>query len=100
MCASSLTQAFNGAKAHRLERGDDQDISDELADVAMDSDEDSVMFPPPTRGRGRGGRGRGGRGRGRGGLSFNISQKWSEDRSTEVHSSEYMFQWFIQVCKL
>uniref|UniRef100_A0A8P4G1R5 Double-strand break repair protein MRE11 n=1 Tax=Dicentrarchus labrax TaxID=13489 RepID=A0A8P4G1R5_DICLA len=61
--------AINRAKAHRLERGDnpgDKDISDDFADVTMDSDEGSVPFPPPTRGRGRGGRGRGGRGRGRG----------------------------------
>lgn len=63
---NEIKEAINRAKAHRLERGDDRDISDEFADVAMDSDEGSVLFPPPTRGRGRGGRGRGGRGRGRG----------------------------------
>lgn len=60
------------AKAHRLERGDqpsDLDMLDDLADVAMDSDEDSMALPPPTRGRGRGGRGRGARGRGRGEIS-------------------------------
>ncbi|KAM7399279.1 hypothetical protein PAMP_018560 [Pampus punctatissimus] len=54
---NEIREAINRAKAHRLERGDDRDISDEFADVAMDSDEGSV--PPPTRGRGRGGRGRG-----------------------------------------
>ncbi|XP_053176683.1 double-strand break repair protein MRE11 [Scomber japonicus] len=62
---NEIKEAINRAKAHRLERGDDQGISDELADVAMDSD-DGLDFPPATRGRGRGGRGRGGRGRGRG----------------------------------
>nr|XP_046245088.1 double-strand break repair protein MRE11 [Scatophagus argus] len=64
---NEIREAINRAKAHRLERGDDpgyMNVSDELADVAMDSDEDSVA--PPARGRGRGGRGRGGRGRGRG----------------------------------
>ncbi|KAM4627359.1 double-strand break repair protein MRE11 isoform 2-T3 [Polymixia lowei] len=62
-----IKEAFDRAKALRLERGEapqDLDISDELADVAMDSDEGPA--PPPTRGRGRGSRGRGGRGRGRG----------------------------------
>ncbi|KAM9318996.1 double-strand break repair protein MRE11 [Pholidichthys leucotaenia] len=66
---NEIKEAINRAKAHRLERGDDgpvdQDISEDLADVAMDSDDDSA-FPAPTRGRGRGGRGRGSRGRGRG----------------------------------
>uniref|UniRef100_A0A8C4FCB4 Double-strand break repair protein n=1 Tax=Dicentrarchus labrax TaxID=13489 RepID=A0A8C4FCB4_DICLA len=69
---NEIREAINRAKAHRLERGDnpgDKDISDDFADVTMDSDEGSVPFPPPTRGRGRGGRGRGGRGRGRGELS-------------------------------
>lgn len=61
------------AKAHRLERGE---VPDELADITMDSDEESTSFPPPTRGRGRGGRGRGGRGgRGRGELSFLLVTK-------------------------
>ncbi|XP_070761935.1 double-strand break repair protein MRE11 isoform X2 [Enoplosus armatus] len=63
---NEIREAINRAKAHRLERGNDQDVSDELADVDMDSDEGSAPFSPPTRGRGRGGRGRGGRGRGRG----------------------------------
>ncbi|XP_044060086.1 double-strand break repair protein MRE11 [Siniperca chuatsi] len=66
---NEIREAINRAKAHRLERGNeplDLDISDELADVAMDSDEGSAPFPPPTRGRGRGARGRGGRGRGKG----------------------------------
>ncbi|KAM6933265.1 double-strand break repair protein MRE11 [Xenentodon cancila] len=67
---NDIREAINRAKAHRLERGDvdplDLHISDELGDVAMDSDEGSVPFPASTRGRGRGGRGRGGRGRGRG----------------------------------
>ncbi|XP_035536564.1 double-strand break repair protein MRE11 [Morone saxatilis] len=66
---NEIREAINRAKAHRLERGEnpgDKDISDDFADVAMDSDEGSVAFPPPTRGRGRGGRARGGRGRGRG----------------------------------
>ncbi|CAK6968152.1 double-strand break repair protein MRE11 [Scomber scombrus] len=62
---NEIKEAINRAKAHRLERGDDHGISDELADVAMDSD-DGLELPPATRGRGRGGRGRGGRGRGRG----------------------------------
>lgn len=60
---------MNRAKAHRIERGEnpeDRNISDELGDVALDSDEGSDPFPPPSRGRGRGGRARGGRGRGRG----------------------------------
>ncbi|KAM7413076.1 hypothetical protein PAMA_020452 [Pampus argenteus] len=56
---NEIREAINRAKAHRLERGDDRDISDEFADVAMDSDEGSVPLPAPTRGRGRGGRGRG-----------------------------------------
>uniref|UniRef100_A0A667Y5L5 Double-strand break repair protein n=1 Tax=Myripristis murdjan TaxID=586833 RepID=A0A667Y5L5_9TELE len=63
-----IREAINRAKAHRLERGDNLqglDMSDELADVAMDSDEDPAPVAPPTRGRGRG-RGRGSRGRGRG----------------------------------
>ncbi|XP_030600519.1 double-strand break repair protein MRE11 [Archocentrus centrarchus] len=67
---NDIQEAMNRAKAHRLEHGDgglvDQDISVELGDVTMDSDEGSVPFVAPTRGRGRGGRGRGGRGRGRG----------------------------------
>ncbi|XP_071351849.1 double-strand break repair protein MRE11 [Trachinotus anak] len=63
---NEIREAINRAKAHRLERGDDANISNEFADVTMDSDEESAPFPPPTRGRGRGGRGRGGRGRGRG----------------------------------
>uniref|UniRef100_A0A8C2Z7Z2 Double-strand break repair protein n=1 Tax=Cyclopterus lumpus TaxID=8103 RepID=A0A8C2Z7Z2_CYCLU len=65
--------AINRAKAHRLEHGNvpvDSDISNELA---LDSDEGSAPFAPPTRGRGRGGRGRGGRGRGRGELSYYLS---------------------------
>uniref|UniRef100_A0A4W6EBD0 Double-strand break repair protein n=1 Tax=Lates calcarifer TaxID=8187 RepID=A0A4W6EBD0_LATCA len=68
---NEIKEAINRAKAHRLERGDeplDPDIASEFADVSMNSDEDSVLFPPPTRGRGRGrgSRGGGGRGRGRG----------------------------------
>lgn len=77
----SPSQAISRAKAHRQERGNDPghlDMSDEVADVAMDSDEGSVPFPPPTRGRGRGGRGRGGRGRGRGELLYYLSQLRSE----------------------
>lgn len=73
----SHSQAINRAKAHRLERGDvpgDRDVTDEPADVAMDSDEGSVPLPPPARGRGRGGRARGGRGRGRGELLYYLSQ--------------------------
>ncbi|KAM6931826.1 double-strand break repair protein MRE11 [Lycodopsis pacificus] len=61
---NEIKEAINRAKAHRLERGNepaDSDISNELA---LDSDEGSAPFAPPT--RGRGGRGRGGRGRGRG----------------------------------
>lgn len=67
----SHSQAFDRAKAHRLDRGNapgDLAVFDEPADVAMDSDEGLAPLPPPTRGRGRGGRGRGGRGRGRGEL--------------------------------
>ncbi|XP_066508525.1 double-strand break repair protein MRE11-like [Hoplias malabaricus] len=57
-----VKEAINRAKAHR-DRGDsfrDQDVvlSDEPADVNMESDEDSVP-PPSARGRGRGTRGRG-----------------------------------------
>uniref|UniRef100_A0A673B074 Double-strand break repair protein n=1 Tax=Sphaeramia orbicularis TaxID=375764 RepID=A0A673B074_9TELE len=66
---NEIREAMNRAKAQRLERGEpDQDISDELGDVVMDSDEEPNPLPPPTRGRGRGAgsRGRGGRGRGRG----------------------------------
>lgn len=66
---NEIREAMNRAKAQRLERGEpNRDISDELGDVAMDSDEEPNPLPPPTRGRGRGAgsRGRGGRGRGRG----------------------------------
>lgn len=50
-----------------MERGD-LDLSDEPADVTMDSDEESGTLPAPTRGRGRGGgRGRGSRGGAKGG---------------------------------
>uniref|UniRef100_A0A3P9JZI3 Double-strand break repair protein n=1 Tax=Oryzias latipes TaxID=8090 RepID=A0A3P9JZI3_ORYLA len=66
---NEIREAMNRAKAHRMERGEnpeDRNISDELGDVALDSDEGSDPFPPPSRGRGRGGRARGGRGRGRG----------------------------------
>ncbi|MEQ2290304.1 meiotic recombination [Ameca splendens] len=62
---NDIREAINRARAHRLERGD-PDVSDEPADVTMDSDEGSVTLPAATRGRGRGGRARGGRGRGRG----------------------------------
>ncbi|XP_034025164.1 double-strand break repair protein MRE11 [Thalassophryne amazonica] len=64
---NDIREAMNRAKAHRLERGE-QDITDELADVdsMMDSDEGSAPLPPSERGRGGGSRGRGGRGRGRG----------------------------------
>uniref|UniRef100_A0A8C3FY83 Double-strand break repair protein n=1 Tax=Cyclopterus lumpus TaxID=8103 RepID=A0A8C3FY83_CYCLU len=70
---NEIKEAINRAKAHRLEHGNvpvDSDISNELA---LDSDEGSAPFAPPTRGRGRGGRGRGGRGRGRGELSYYLS---------------------------
>ncbi|XP_045929848.1 double-strand break repair protein MRE11 [Micropterus dolomieu] len=66
---NEIREAINRAKAHRVERGSepaDLDIFDELADVAMDSDEGSVPFTPPARGRGRASRARGGRGRGKG----------------------------------
>lgn len=59
---NEIKEAMNRAKAHRLERGEER--SNELADVTMDSDEESTPFPPTTRGRGRGGRRQGGRGRG------------------------------------
>uniref|UniRef100_A0A673B0H2 Double-strand break repair protein MRE11 n=1 Tax=Sphaeramia orbicularis TaxID=375764 RepID=A0A673B0H2_9TELE len=52
---NDFNSAMNRAKAQRLERGEpDQDISDELGDVVMDSDEEPNPLPPPTRGRGRG----------------------------------------------
>lgn len=82
------------AKAHRLERGDDSgdvDISDDLADVAMDSDE--ALLPPPTRGRGRGGRGRGSRGRGRGSAASEskpASRGRSQKTSTATQSRSIM----------
>eukprot|EP00064_Thunnus_orientalis_P004324 superscaffoldBa00000391_g4335 len=93
---NEIKEAFNRAKAHRLERGDDQDISDELADVAMDSDEDSVMFPPPTRGRGRGGRGRGGRGRGRGAAASEPKQsgRGRSQKSSATTQSRSIMQAF------
>ncbi|XP_023207127.1 double-strand break repair protein MRE11 isoform X1 [Xiphophorus maculatus] len=57
-----IKEVINRARAHRMERGD-LDLSDEPADVTMDSDEESGTLPAPTRGRGRGGgRGRGSRG--------------------------------------
>ncbi|CAL1570482.1 unnamed protein product [Knipowitschia caucasica] len=58
---SDIKEALSRAKAHRMERGPEDRMSD--GDVAMDSDDSSSPFPQPTRGRGRG---RGGRGRGRG----------------------------------
>lgn len=63
-----IREAFERAKAHRIERGDDgmdPDMSEDIADFPMDSDDDSFSPPAPTRGRGRGSRGRGSRGRGR-----------------------------------
>ncbi|KAF1394041.1 hypothetical protein PFLUV_G00022390 [Perca fluviatilis] len=63
---NEIKEAINRAKALRLERGDEPVDPDLSRELALDSDEDSVPFPPSTRGRGRGGRGRGGRGRGRG----------------------------------
>ncbi|XP_051963070.1 double-strand break repair protein MRE11 isoform X2 [Xyrauchen texanus] len=69
-----VQEAINRAKAHR-DRGDtvrDKDnLSDDPADVAMESDEESIPLPP-IRGRGRGsrgGRGQSTRGRGRGAAS-------------------------------
>ncbi|XP_056139565.1 double-strand break repair protein MRE11 [Lampris incognitus] len=62
-----IREAINRAKTLRLERGEDLGISDELADVEMNSDEGVAPPPPSTQSRGRGrGRGRGSRGRGRG----------------------------------
>ncbi|XP_068441033.1 double-strand break repair protein MRE11 [Clinocottus analis] len=64
---NEIKEAFNRAKAHRLERGGNEPVDFDMSnDLALDSDEGSAPMPPPTRGRGRGGRGRGGRGRGRG----------------------------------
>ncbi|KAK9520865.1 hypothetical protein VZT92_020724 [Zoarces viviparus] len=63
---NEIKEAINRAKAHRLERGNEPADSDMSNELALDSDEGSAPFSPPTRGRGRGGRGRGGRGRGRG----------------------------------
>ncbi|KAL6467492.1 hypothetical protein MHYP_G00231690 [Metynnis hypsauchen] len=58
-----VQEAISRAKAHR-DRGDsvrdDADLSDELPDITMESDEDSAPAPS-GRGRGRGARGRGGR---------------------------------------
>ncbi|CAL8361853.1 unnamed protein product [Merluccius merluccius] len=61
--AEEIKEAFNRGKALRIERGDvpqDPDMLDELADIAMDSDEG--VAPPPAPARGRGSRARGGRG--------------------------------------
>ncbi|KAG1935275.1 double-strand break repair protein MRE11 [Pimephales promelas] len=72
-----VQEAIIRAKANRDRsetlRGDDLNLSDELADIAMESDEESVSAPP-VRGRGRSSRGRGDpsttkRGRGRGAAS-------------------------------
>ncbi|KAL7851709.1 hypothetical protein AOLI_G00220650 [Acnodon oligacanthus] len=61
---AEVQEAISRAKAHR-DRGDsvidDADLSDELRDITMESDEDSAPAPS-ARGRGRGTRGRGGRG--------------------------------------
>lgn len=55
-----LFQAIIRAKANRdrgeTVRGDDLNLSDEPADIAMESDEESISAPP-IRGRGRGSRG-------------------------------------------
>uniref|UniRef100_A0A671W8A0 Double-strand break repair protein n=1 Tax=Sparus aurata TaxID=8175 RepID=A0A671W8A0_SPAAU len=91
---NEIKEAMSRAKAHRLERGDDSgdvDISDDLADVAMDSDE--ALLPPPTRGRGRGGRGRGSRGRGRGSAASEskpASRGRSQKTSTATQSRSIM----------
>ncbi|KAM8769405.1 double-strand break repair protein MRE11 isoform 1-T3 [Acanthopagrus schlegelii] len=91
---NEIKEAMDRAKAHRLERGDDSgdlDISDDLADIAMDSDE--ALLPPPTRGRGRGGRGRGSRGRGRGAAASEskpASRGRSQKSSTATQSRSIM----------
>ncbi|XP_077063719.1 double-strand break repair protein MRE11 isoform X2 [Siphateles boraxobius] len=55
-----VQEAIIRAKANRdrseTMRGDDLNLSDELADIAMESDEESIPAPP-IRGRGRGSRG-------------------------------------------
>lgn len=89
-----IREAIERAKAHRIERGYDQmdtDVLDDIADVAMDSDEDSFSPPAPARGRGRGGRGRGGRGRGRGAAATEVkpvgrgrAQKSSASQSRSI----------------
>ncbi|XP_056127049.1 double-strand break repair protein MRE11 [Rhinichthys klamathensis goyatoka] len=72
-----VQEAIIRAKANRDRsetlRGDDLNLSDEPADIAMESDEESISAPP-IRGRGRSSRGRGDhstskRGRGRGAAS-------------------------------
>ena len=71
----SALQALSRAKAHRLERGDndrDPDLSDAPDDVTMDSEEDLAPPPPAAaRGRGRATKGKAvGRGRGKGELPW------------------------------
>lgn len=63
---NEIKEAINRAKAHRLERGNEPADMDMSTELALDSDDGSGPFSPPTRGRGRGSRGRGARGRGRG----------------------------------
>ncbi|XP_051521613.1 double-strand break repair protein MRE11 isoform X1 [Myxocyprinus asiaticus] len=71
-----VQEAINRAKAHRDRSDtvrDNDNLSDDPADVAMESDEESIPAPP-IRGRGRGSRGGRGqstsrRGRGRGAAS-------------------------------
>ncbi|CAJ1065458.1 double-strand break repair protein MRE11 [Xyrichtys novacula] len=82
---NDIREAMSRAKAHRMERGDDdpldQETLNDLADVNMDSDDDSVPAPT-TRGRGRGSRGRGSRGRGRGAATSDPKPA-SRSRSTK-----------------
>uniref|UniRef100_A0A8C7GES4 MRE11 homolog A, double strand break repair nuclease n=1 Tax=Oncorhynchus kisutch TaxID=8019 RepID=A0A8C7GES4_ONCKI len=87
-----------GAKAHRIERGEDLDLSDE-PDVSMDSDEDSAP-PPPTRGRGRGGRGRGrGQTTARRGRGLFLSKIYSLMRKGKLYLCMYILTTaFVCMC--
>ncbi|XP_029964325.1 double-strand break repair protein MRE11 [Salarias fasciatus] len=86
-----IREAIERAKANRIERGDDQmdpDTLEDLADVAMDSDEDSFSPPAPTRGRGRGSRARGGRGRAARGGAASEPKPASRGRAPKPSASQ------------
>ncbi|KAF7663348.1 hypothetical protein LDENG_00211740 [Lucifuga dentata] len=88
---NEIREAINRAKAARLERGDarvDSDISNEFANVNMDSDEGSAPIAPSTQGRGSRGRGRGSRGKGRGrGVTASEPKPASWGRSQQSSTS-------------